>query len=152
MSVRNHRLCHKSPALQASETDLHLSLVSQPSFSLGVFNPLHTEGSLTNISLVLGVETCSPLFPVYLSHGFTMTSAKSVFLQTCLRPMDCVFAVCLDIRGERVGEAVLQEGTDTMCEKCLLTALHLQKTLSFNLFCFGFFVEWGRSSDVHLEL
>lgn len=88
MSVRQ-TLCHESSALQTSETDSHLSLVSQPCFSQGVFNPLHTKGLLANISMVPGVEACSPLSPVFLSHGFTVTSAKPVFLQACLGPMDC---------------------------------------------------------------
>lgn len=54
---------------------------------------------------------------------FTRTSAKPVFLQAHLRLMDCVFAVWLDISDERVGKAVLQERTDSMCEKCFLNGI-----------------------------
>lgn len=96
VSKKPQTLCHKSPALQASEADLYPSLLSQLSFPLGVFSPLHTKGLLTNIPMVLGVETCSPLSSIYLSHGFAMASAEPVFLQACLRLMDCVFAVWLD--------------------------------------------------------
>lgn len=52
----------------------------------------------------------SPLSPAYLSlpGSFTTTSAKpAVFLQAHLKPMNYhLFALWLDIREERVGEAV----------------------------------------------
>lgn len=71
-----------------------------------------------------------------------MTSAKPVFLQVHLRLMDCVFAVCLDVRDERVGEAALQEGTVTVCVKSASSevyAPHLQKPHSSSFGGGGFF-------------
>lgn len=72
--------------------------------------------------MVLGAETRSPPLPsAYpsLMGSFTITSAKpAVCLQAHLRLTNYhLFAAWLDIRDDRVGEAVLKEGTDSTCEK-----------------------------------
>lgn len=71
--------------------------------------------------MVFAAVRSPPLSPAYLSlpGSFTTTSAKpAVFLQAQLKPVSYhLFALWLDVRDERVGEAVQKRGTDGTCEK-----------------------------------